>query len=153
MMVAATAVLADCHPRLIALKYIKSGNVSTTFSGVSSGQARHLQDNLPCVLHTRYVLKRTLKSRRRASPFSATLHRSHFMWSPRQARTRLINQVRRLSQALKAADSGNSSIANTKGMPPGRSGRVSRKTFAKALAREGGLGKVGEGELTRCVCG
>ncbi|CAM9166124.1 unnamed protein product [Scytosiphon promiscuus] len=62
------------------------------------------------------------------------------------ARTRLINQVRRLSQALKAADGGNS-----KGMPPGRSGIVSRKTFAKALAREGGLGKVGEGELTRLL--
>lgn len=56
-----------------------------------------------------------------------------------QARTKLVQQVRRLSQALKAADKGT----------PVRSGRVSRKTFAKALAKEGGLGRVGEAELTR----
>lgn len=50
-----------------------------------------------------------------------------------------MKQVRRLSQALKAADKGT----------PVRSGKVSRKTFAKALAKEGGLGRVGEAELTR----
>lgn len=47
-----------------------------------------------------------------------------------------MKQVRRLSDALKRAD--------TRG-----SGRVSRKTFARALANEGGLGRVGEAELTR----
>ncbi len=56
-----------------------------------------------------------------------------------QARTKLMKQVRRLSQALKAADKGT----------PVRSGKVSRKTFTKALAKEGGLGRVGEAELTR----
>lgn len=56
-----------------------------------------------------------------------------------QARTKLVQQVRRLSQALKAADKGS----------PVRSGRVSRKTFAKALEKEGGLGRVREAELTR----
>lgn len=56
-----------------------------------------------------------------------------------QARAKLVKQVQRLSRALKAADKGG----------PAGAGRVSRKTFANALAREGGLGTVGEAELTR----
>eukprot|EP00903_Cladosiphon_okamuranus_P005765 g5716.t1 len=59
-----------------------------------------------------------------------------------KARTKLLKQVRRLAQALTAADKGKQIL---------RTGRVSRKTFAKALAKEGGLGRVGEAELTRLL--
>lgn len=55
---------------------------------------------------------------------------------PVQARAQLLGQVRRLSEALKKADKP-------------QMGRVTRKSFARALAKEGGLGKVGEAELTR----
>ncbi|CAM9637203.1 unnamed protein product [Ectocarpus sp. 6 AP-2014] len=69
------------------------------------------------------------------------LKRAALIAEGNRARTKLIQQVRRLSKALKAADKGT----------PVRSGRVSRKTFAKALAKEGGLGRVGEAELTRLL--
>lgn len=56
-----------------------------------------------------------------------------------------------MAQALTAADKGN---GKGTGQPQLRTGRVSRRTFAKALAKEGGLGRVGEAELTRWVsCG
>ncbi|CBJ27696.1 conserved unknown protein [Ectocarpus siliculosus] len=69
------------------------------------------------------------------------LKRAALIAEGNRARTKLVQQVRRLSKALKAADKGT----------PVRSGRVSRKTFAKALAKEGGLGRVGEAELTRLL--
>ncbi|CAM9144546.1 unnamed protein product [Ectocarpus sp. 4 AP-2014] len=69
------------------------------------------------------------------------LKRAALIAEENRARTKLVQQARRLSQALKAADKGT----------PVRSGRVSRKTFAKALAKEGGLGRVGEAELTRLL--
>ncbi|CAM9958340.1 unnamed protein product [Ascophyllum nodosum] len=53
-----------------------------------------------------------------------------------QARTHLLGQARRLMDALKKVDKSGT-------------GKVSRKIFAKALTEEGGLGKVGEMELTR----
>ena len=55
---------------------------------------------------------------------------------PKQARTHLLGQARRLMDALKKVDKSGT-------------GKVSRKIFAKALTEEGGLGKVGEMELTR----
>ncbi|CAB1105480.1 unnamed protein product [Ectocarpus sp. CCAP 1310/34] len=69
------------------------------------------------------------------------LKRAALIAEGNRARAKLVQQARRLSQALKAADKGT----------PVRSGRVSRKTFAKALAKEGGLGRVGEAELTRLL--
>lgn len=53
-----------------------------------------------------------------------------------QARAQLMSQVQSLVGALKKGDKL-------------RTGKVSRRTFATALAKEGGLGKVGEEELTR----
>ncbi|CAM9290972.1 unnamed protein product [Ectocarpus fasciculatus] len=74
-------------------------------------------------------------------PTEEDLKRAALIAEGNRARTKLVQQVRRLSQVLKAADKGS----------PVRSGRVSRKTFAKALAKEGGLGRVGEAELTRLL--
>eukprot|EP00904_Undaria_pinnatifida_P010728 jgi/Undpi1/6786/HiC_scaffold_21.g09263.m1 len=55
-----------------------------------------------------------------------------------KARAKLLTQVRRLSDVLKFADKD-------------RTGKATRRAFAKALEKEGGLGRVGEAELTRLL--
>eukprot|EP00752_Nemacystus_decipiens_P018608 g16683.t1 len=70
------------------------------------------------------------------------LKRAELIAEGNKARTKLLKQVRRLAQNLAAADKDKQHL---------HTGKVSRKTFAKALAKEGGLGRVGEAELTRLL--